>query len=124
MLSVYIRYLQLYIVQKIPIRQVDSLSVANDNFASWSYLFTQYGYGDNQDGATGAKSYPLDYVYSGRYFWDFSRLYIQGVTALLWSSSTVSSTLAYSLRTWSAAMRPVEPDGKTFGYALRCVSRY
>ena len=91
-----------------------------DASKSWSYLFTQYGYGDNQDGATGVKSYPLDYVYSGNYNWNNGRLYSQGVDAYLWSSTIVSSTNAYRLYTWSTVVRPAESDNKAVGRALRC----
>ncbi|MBQ3325707.1 hypothetical protein IJG79_00955, partial [Candidatus Saccharibacteria bacterium] len=80
----------------------------------------QYGYGDNQDGATGLKSYPLDYVYSGNYYWRTGRLYYQGNSAHLWSSTIVSSTNAYRLDTWSTAVRPAESVIKAYGYALRC----
>ncbi|MBQ3326027.1 hypothetical protein IJG79_02700 [Candidatus Saccharibacteria bacterium] len=86
-------------------------------------LFTQYGYGDNQDGATGVESYPLDYVYSGDYYWYIGRLYRQGNVAVLWASTIVSSPNAYRLRTWSTVMRPAVSDLKAFGGALRCVSR-
>ena len=95
-----------------------------DASKSWSYLFTQYGYGNNQDGGTGVHTYPLDYVDSGRYYWDTGRLYNQGNVALLWSSTIVSSTDAYSLYTWSTAVRPAESVNKARGNALRCVSRY
>ena len=90
-----------------------------DASKSWSYLFTQYGYGDNQDGATGLKSYPLDYVYSGNYYWGTGRLYFQGNTAYLWSSTIVSSTDAYRLNTWSTVVRPAASDNKARGLALR-----
>ena len=86
----------------------------------WSYLFTQYGYGDNQDGATGIKSYPLDNVYFGYYFWGTGRLYYQSVDADVWSSTIASSTGAYRLHTWSTVVRPAESDSKARGYALRC----
>ena len=88
---------------------------------SWSYLFTQYGYGDNQDGGTGLKSYPLDYVYSGNYNWNNGRLYSQGVDAYLWSSTIGSSAAAYRLATWSTGVHPAESDTKALGRALRCV---
>ena len=95
-----------------------------DASKSWSYLFTQYGYGDNQDGSNGLRSYPLDYVYSGIYLWNTGRLYFQGNVAYLWSSTIVSSTSAYSLHTWSTGVRPAVSDLKAYGFALRCVSRY
>ncbi|MBQ3325934.1 hypothetical protein IJG79_02175 [Candidatus Saccharibacteria bacterium] len=94
------------------------------NYHPVSILFTQYGYGDNQDGANGLHSYPLDYVYSGRYSWVTGRLYYQGNDARLWSSTIVSSTGAYILNTWSTDVRPADSDNKAHGLALRCVSRY
>ena len=91
-----------------------------DASKSWSYLFTQYGYGDNQDGATGIKSYPLDYVYSGLYNWRTGRLYDQSNYAYLWSSTIVNSTSAYRLTTWSTGVHPAESPNKTCGHTLRC----
>ncbi|MBQ3325890.1 hypothetical protein IJG79_01950 [Candidatus Saccharibacteria bacterium] len=66
-------------------------------------------------------SYPLDYVYSGFYYWYTGRLYRQGSNAYLWSSTIVSSTNAYSLHTWSTAVQPAESNTKVLGIALRCV---
>ena len=86
---------------------------------SWSYLFTQYGYGNNQDGGTGVHTYPLDYVDSGRYYWGTGRLYYQGNNANLWSSAIVSSTDAYSLRTRPTVVLPAESTIKDLGAALR-----
>ncbi|MBQ3326142.1 hypothetical protein IJG79_03290 [Candidatus Saccharibacteria bacterium] len=48
------------------------------------------------------------------------RLYYQGSTAGLWSSTIVSSTDAYRLATWSTVVRPAESSYKATGNALRC----
>ncbi|MBQ3325988.1 hypothetical protein IJG79_02485 [Candidatus Saccharibacteria bacterium] len=47
-------------------------------------------------------------------------MYNQGNRAYLWSFTIVSSNNAYSLNTWSTAVRPAVSDGKAIGLALRC----
>ena len=103
------------------VKHTGTLSVALCKLVSWSYLFTQYGYGDNQDGGTGVHTYPLDYVDSGYYNWNTGRLYNQGSRAHLWSSTIGSSAAAYRLATWSTGVHPAESDTKALGRALRCV---
>ena len=86
----------------------------------WSYLFTQYGYGDNQDGANGLRSYPLDYSLSGIYDWRMGRLYYQGDAVLHWSSTIMDGTSAYKLYPWISTVRLNQSDIKERGGTLRC----
>ena len=86
----------------------------------WSYLFTQYGYGDNQDGSNGLRSYPLDYTYSGRYHWGNGRLDYQSNTAYIWSSAVASNENAYRLSIWPTHVYLADSYNKVFGYNLRC----
>ncbi len=74
-------------------------------------------------GSLGARSYPLSYVYAGRYYWDTGRLYFQAVSGLYWSSSIVSSALSYRLYMYSTRLIKADSSNKRDGYALRCVTR-
>ena len=95
-----------------------------DASKSWSYLFTQYGYGDNQDGATGIHSYPLDYVYEGRYDGNTGLLYNQKNSGVYWSSEILSVGNSSMLYSWVQTVQVSVGHGKSGYIALRCVSRY
>ena len=90
--------------------------------ASWSYLFTTYGYGDNESGSKNARSYPSSYVYSGVYYWDTGRLYGQTVNGGYWSSSIVSSTDSYDLYMDNTRLIKANSHNKRSGRPLRCVT--
>ena len=89
---------------------------------SWSYLFTTYGYGDNESGSRGARRYPLSYVKSGQYYWDTGRLYLQTLDGRYWSSSIVSSTHSYDLHMYSTRLVKAGSYNKRIGDALRFVT--
>ena len=91
---------------------------------SWNKLFTEYNiaFGDGTAAdATKIKSYPFSYVYSGYYGWNTGRLYYQSNGGVYWSSTVVSSTNAYYLRTWSSGVRSASTGSKAGGFTLRCV---
>ena len=93
---------------------------------SWNKLFTDYSIAFDDGTAAGAtkiKSYPFSYVYSGHYYWDKGRLYDQNNSSDYWSS-TVVSTSAYRLGTWSSAIRSASTGSKTGGFTLRCAHRF
>ena len=94
-----------------------------DKSKFWNYLFNKYSIVDDETSATKVKSYPFSYVYSGFYHWNTGRLYNQSNNGNYWSSTVVSSTLAYSLHAWSSGVRPASTGGKADGFALRCVTR-
>ena len=95
----------------------------DDKSKTWNHLFKAYslhiGDGTAAD-AIKAKSYPFSYVYAGRYYWSTGRLYDQKNAALYWSSTAVSSTVAYGLSIWGDGLRPARTDGKTLGDTIRC----
>ena len=88
---------------------------------SWSYLFTAYGYGDNESGNRSARSYPLSYVYSGFYFWDAGRFFLQTLNGYYWSSSIYNSNLSYRMSMYSINLIKANSNDKRLGLALRCV---
>ena len=94
-----------------------------DKSRSWNYLLTTYSIGFD-DGttadATKIKSYPFSYVYSGYYYWNTGRLYLQSKNGLYWSSTVVSSNVAYRLNTWSSVVNPADTSSKAVGSTLRC----
>ena len=95
-----------------------------DKSKTWNHLFKSYGLhiGDGTaTDATKVKSYPFSYVYSGYYVWSTGRLYDQSIRVLYWSSTVVSSTVAYYLYTWSSGVRPAGTNSKAGGSAVRCV---
>ena len=71
-------------------------------------------------GNLGARSYPLSYVYSGNYYWDTGRLYLQTVNGLYWSSSIVSSTNSYYQYMYNTRLFKAPSYNKRIGLALRC----
>ena len=90
---------------------------------SWSYLFTTYGYGDNESGNENARSYPLSYVYSGTYYWSTGRLYVQTVSGTYWPSSDYTSTNSYRLRMYNTRLIKADTYNKRYGGALRCIPK-
>ena len=72
-------------------------------------------------GSLGAGSYPLSYVYSGRYYWDTGRLYRQAVEGGYWSSSIVRSTNSYNLYMNNTRLIKADSNNKRSGFALRCI---
>ena len=91
---------------------------------SWSYLFTTYGYGDNESGSRNARSYPLSYVYSGNYYWEIGRLYNQTLYGFYWPSTIYNSSLSYALGMYGSRLFKADTGNKRVGFALRCVARY
>ena len=89
----------------------------------WSILFTQYGYGDNQDGARGTNSYPLDYILSGNGFLDYGLLYYQNNFGHQWSSTLSSNQGAYTFLSARTAARLTGSNKKNYTIPIRCVSR-
>ena len=104
--------------------QGDTLRCSLSDQHPGTILFTQYGYGDNQDGSNGLRSYPLDYVFSGVYYWPIGFLYNQTLNTSIWSNSTASLSYAYRMVAWSISVNSAEIYSKSSGYSLRCVSRY
>ena len=72
-------------------------------------------------GSLGARSYPLSYVYSGRYYWDTGRLYGQTIYGLYWSSSIANNSNNYGLHMASTRLIKANTNDKRSGNALRCV---
>ncbi len=89
-----------------------------------SYLFTTYGYGDNESGSRGARSYPTSYIPSGYYNWGAGRLYHQVVFDHYWSSSIASSANNYSLRIDSSHLLNAYTYTKSFGLTLRYMPKF
>ena len=90
---------------------------------SWSYLFTTYGYGDNESGSRGARSYPTSYVYPGIYYWATGKLYYQSLDGSYWSSSITSSTNSYYIGMNSTRLVKSYTYYKYHGLPLRCIIR-
>ena len=86
-----------------------------------SYLFTTYGYGDNEGGNHGARSYPLSYMYSGAYEWRTGMLYFQTIYGRFWSLSISGYSGAYVLNVEGSGLRGNRAMGKLTGFSLRCV---
>ncbi|MBR5408654.1 hypothetical protein IK112_01770 [Candidatus Saccharibacteria bacterium] len=75
------------------------------------------------------RRYPLSYVYSGNYGWTSSTgdgvLNMQGGIARFWTTLTVNTDRATSLRIYDGAgeyLTPQWSDGKTIGGSLRYIS--
>ena len=89
---------------------------------SWSYLFTAYGYGDNESGSNGARSYPTSYGYTGAYYWQKGMLYSQSISGSYWSSSKKGLN-SYGLDIRDTRLSKTHTANACFGYTLRCVTR-
>ena len=121
LLIFWLRGLHLCNLQGPIIMQAGSLSVALYKLSSWSYLFTQYGYGDNQDGINGIRSYPLDNIDSGYFHWEYGRLYRQFDLMTGWSATVYSNADAYRIHSWNNNnLHMAELTGKPTGPPLRC----
>ena len=88
---------------------------------SWSYLFTTYGYGDNESGSRGIRSYPTSYTYAGIYYWDAGKLYHQTLYGYYWPSSIASNSGSYYLFIDNTRLIKADRYNKRFGYILRCI---
>ena len=72
--------------------------------------------------STGARRYPLSYVYSGTYSWGVGDLYNQGSVGYGMSTTAQSDRGAYFLSVHSGGLVPQGNDSKTYSLPLRCVS--
>ena len=81
-----------------------------------------YSLGNNSSGSTGARRYPLSYVFSGRYYWGSGTLYYQDSGGYWWSTAAYSGSNAYYLGMDSSNLGPQSNANKAYGFALRCVS--
>ena len=90
---------------------------------SWSYLFTAYGYGDNESGNENARSYPLSYIYSGYYYWNTGRLYNQTLHDDYWPSTIYNSSSGYNLAMYGSRLIKAHTGNKRSGLALRCIPK-
>ena len=95
------------------------VSTGNKSFAT---LMNAYSLGNNSSGSTGARRYPLSYVFSGRYYWGSGTLYYQDSGGYWWSTAAYSGSNAYYLGMDSSNLGPQSNANKAFGFALRCVS--
>ena len=103
------------------VKHTGTLSVALCKLVSWSYLFTQYGYGDNQDGSKGVRSYPINHILSGYFTWNTSRLYQNTFGGYNWSSSVQSNDAGYRLTVSGDNVKYSVTLTKLYGLPLRCV---
>ncbi|MBQ3469678.1 hypothetical protein IJH16_01765 [Candidatus Saccharibacteria bacterium] len=71
---------------------------------------------------TGARRYPLSYVFSGFYGWGNGDLSRQDSDGNWWSITAVDNTSAYALRIPTQTIMPRDSNGKHAGFPLRCVS--
>ncbi len=72
--------------------------------------------------STGARRYPLSYVYSGLYYWGNGGLFHQNSNGRWWSTTAYSDSGAYYLYMDSSGLHPQSNINKANGLALRCVS--
>ena len=72
--------------------------------------------------STGARRYPLSYVYSGTYSWGVGDLYNQGSVGYGMSTTAQSDRGAYFLSVHSGGLVPQGNDSKTYSLPLCCVS--
>ncbi|MBR5408557.1 hypothetical protein IK112_01250 [Candidatus Saccharibacteria bacterium] len=73
--------------------------------------------------STGARRYPLSYVFSGGYSWGGGYLSNQDSNGAWWSTVAYSDSSAYNLLMNSSYLDPQDNSNKANGFALRCVSR-
>ncbi|MBR5408541.1 hypothetical protein IK112_01165 [Candidatus Saccharibacteria bacterium] len=69
--------------------------------------------------STGARRYPLSYVFSGYYYWGNGNLYNQDSSGSWWSTAAYSGSNAYDLYMDSSALLPQGSSNKAGGFALR-----
>ena len=89
---------------------------------SWSYLFTTYGYGDNESGSNSIKSYPLSYISSGEYFWTKGRLFYQAAYGDYWSVSVFDRYDGYTLNIRKLSLAKSGRFNKVYGSSMRCAN--
>ena len=92
-----------------------------DKSRSWKVLTEEYEYGDTPSGAAGLKSYPIDYVYSGNYFWNRGRLYALNNNGYYWSSTIWNDSSAANLSTWADRVSIAASNHKALGINIRCI---
>ena len=73
--------------------------------------------------STSARRYPLSYVYSGLYRWDFGNLDGQDSGGYWRSTAANGNSGAYYLVMYSSGLNPQDNNyGRAFGFPLRCAS--
>ena len=92
-----------------------------DKSKSRYFLLGKYNYGDNLNGNIGVMSYPLDYVYNGRYRWSSALLYFQGNQSAYWHLTSSTGGTAPSFILWYGSVKIASIADKADGDALRCV---
>ena len=98
-----------------------------DKSRSLNYLFTTYGIrfvDETQADATKVGSYPFSYVLSGAYYWAKGRLYLQNGGGYYWQSTNNNLPNSYLFHLGRNTVKPARADNKSFGYSIRCVTRY
>ena len=91
--------------------------------SDYSSLTTTYNITNNSTGSTKIRQSPLDFVYTGYYYYISGSLYNEGSYGRYWSRTAVSGTYAYLLDFNSSNVVPQNNYGRGYGYALRCVGR-
>ena len=76
---------------------------------------------NSSSGSTGARRYPLSYVYSGVYYWlnGYGLVDGQNSRGYWWSITANSAGEAYFLYTYASFLDPQYSTGKTNGQSLR-----
>ena len=91
---------------------------------SWNYLFSRYSIISDQSGATGIKSYPFSYVYSGYFDINLGRLYSQLNHGYYRSITVANNINAYDLHTLWNSIQFSDMANKAIGFNIRCVYHF
>ncbi|MBR5408770.1 hypothetical protein IK112_02360 [Candidatus Saccharibacteria bacterium] len=75
--------------------------------------------------STGARRYPLSYVWPGYYFWNTGTAYEQNGNGVWWSNTSRDNETAYVLNVQGAsALIPQYYSNRNAGFSLRCIARW
>ncbi len=87
-------------------------------------LLNSYNISSNSAGSNAGRSYPLSYLLSGNYYWDYGRLGDLGSRGRWWSSTIEGEGSAYNLNIHEDGIYAGDNRNMNYGFPLRCVSTY
>ena len=91
-----------------------------DKSKSWKFLLSSYSIPNDEGGARTLKEYPFNISSSGRFSWEFGRLYNMPGSAWLWSGNAEAQIWARYFYVWGTGPG-ISAYQKYTGFTVRCI---
>ena len=91
-----------------------------DTSKSWKFLLSSYSIPNDEGGARTLREYPFNISSSGRFSWEFGRLYNMPGSAWLWSGNAEAQIWARHFYVWGTGPG-ISTYQKYTGFTVRCI---